>query len=56
MRGNEKTRNNGFYIVLFTLVVLVAVCRRRWKRLLAVLLPAGLCAENFTAGSVCGEG
>lgn len=35
-------RNNGFYIVLFTLVALVAVCRRRWKRPLAVLFSVGI--------------
>ncbi len=30
-------RNNGFYIALFTLVILVAVCRKQWKRPFAVL-------------------
>lgn len=35
-------RNNGLYIVLFTLAVLLAVCRKQWKRLAVVLLGVGI--------------
>ncbi len=34
-------RNNGFYIVVFTLVILAAVCRRQWRRLLPMLFGVG---------------
>lgn len=35
-------RNNGFYIVLFTLAILAVVCRKKWKKLLPVLLGIGI--------------
>lgn len=35
-------RNNGFYIVLFTLVVLTIVCRKEWRRIFPVLLGIGI--------------
>ena len=55
-------RNNGFYIVLVTLVVLTWVCRHYFRRILPVLLGLGLVygiyvgpfysALNVTGGSV----
>lgn len=35
-------RNNGFYIVMFTLVVLTIAFRKEWRRILPVLLGIGI--------------
>lgn len=40
-------RNNGFYIVLFTFVVLTVVCRKEWKRIFPVLLGISIAYGSY---------